>query len=118
MAAEARQTLERASGVIRATLSSFSSEDRVIFRFRFARELTIVEIARMLRLPQRPLYRRIESLLARLRAALLAAGIGSSAVAEVLERAAAEEMDFGLMETEPVRQSKDPELSPVSLEST
>ena len=37
---------------------------------------------------------------------------------QTLERAAADEMDFGLMETEPMRQSKDPELSPVSLEST
>jgi RNA polymerase sigma factor for flagellar operon FliA len=118
MAAEARQTLDRASTVIRATLASFSAEDRLIFRFRFAREKTVVEISRMLRLPQRPLYRRIESLLAKMRAALLAAGIGADAVAEILERAAAEEMDFGLMETEAARQSNDPEGPPMSVEST
>jgi len=117
MAAEARQTLERASAVIRAALASFPAEDRVIFRFRFARELSIAEISRMLRLPQRPLYRRIEALLARLRAALLAAGIDSGDVAEVLERAAAEEMDLGLMETGPARQSKEAD-STVPLEST
>jgi RNA polymerase sigma factor for flagellar operon FliA len=118
MAAEARQTLERASMVIRSTLASFTAEDRVIFRFRFAREMPIVEISRMLRLPQRPLYRRIESLLARMRAALLATGIGSGDVTEILERAAAEEMDFGLMETEPTRQSNDAGHSQVPLEST
>ena len=114
LAAEARQSLHRATAVIRATLASFSAEDRVIFRFRFAQEKTVVEISRMLRLPQRPLYRRIESLLARMREALRAAGIE----ANVLEVAAAEEMNLGLGETEPGRQSTGAEESPVSMEST
>jgi RNA polymerase sigma factor (sigma-70 family) len=115
MAAEARQALQRASGVIRAMLASFSPEDRVIFRFRFAQDKTIVEISRMLRLPQRPLYRRVEALLTRVREALHAAGIEASASSGVLESAAAEEMDLGLGEIEPARQSTE---APVLVEST
>jgi RNA polymerase sigma factor (sigma-70 family) len=118
LAGEARQTLGRAATVIRTTLASFSDEDRVIFRFRFARENTVVEISRMLRLPQRPLYRRIESLLAKMRGALRAAGIEGSAIADVLARAASEEMDFGLMETEAARQSNDLREPTVFAEST
>jgi hypothetical protein len=48
----------------------------------------------MLRLPQRPLYRRIESLTARLRRALTASGIDVAA-AESLIGSSVQALDFG-----------------------
>ena len=75
-------------------------------RFRFGSGMSIADVSRMLRLPQRPLYRRIESLLGRLRAALLAAGLDAGALSELIG-AAVSEMDFGLaaVENPPIRPS-------------
>ncbi len=97
---ESRSLANRASHVVRETLASFTLEDRSIVRFRFGMEMNVSEISRMLRLPQRPLYRRIESLLQKLRAALVDAGVRESEVQEILERAALDEIDFGLSDVE------------------
>jgi hypothetical protein len=59
--------------------------------------MSIADIARMMRLPQRPLYRRIESLLGRLRAELTAAGIDAMSLWDALQKSDAE-LDFGLPE--------------------
>jgi DNA-directed RNA polymerase specialized sigma24 family protein len=61
--------------VIRRAVDSFSVEDGHLLRLRFGSALSIAAIARVLRLPPRPLYRRLEALLGRLRQALVAAGI-------------------------------------------
>ena len=37
----------------------------MLIRFRFGSSMSIADISRILRLPQRPLYRRLEALLAR-----------------------------------------------------
>jgi RNA polymerase sigma factor (sigma-70 family) len=103
---DARSLLCRTDRVMRATLAAFTPEERMLIRFRFAAAMTMADISRMLRLPQRPLYRRLESLLARLRAALLAAGLDAAALSELIGTAACE-MDFGLgtMENPPGWQS-------------
>ena len=108
LAAESRTVADKAAHVVRATLASFTLEDRSIVRFRFGMDMNVSEISRMLRLPQRPLYRRIESLLQKLRSALVAAGVRESEVQDLIERAALDEIDFGLSEVEMngVRQSK------------
>jgi hypothetical protein len=46
--------------------------------------MTIADISGLLRLPQRPLYRRLESLLKRFRAAFAAAGVEARDVAELI----------------------------------
>ena len=97
VAAEARRLAAETSRVVRQTLDAFPVEDRVILRLRFGAGLSLADVSRMLRLPQRPLYRRVEALLARLRAALAAAGLDSAGVAELVGGAAGE-MDFGLAE--------------------
>ncbi|HYR27537.1 MAG TPA: sigma-70 family RNA polymerase sigma factor [Thermoanaerobaculia bacterium] len=81
--AEARRLSERASRVIRETLDAQTLEDRMLVRFRFGSSMTIAKISQMMRLPQRPLYRRLESLLERMRNALTAAGIDASAVEDL-----------------------------------
>ena len=59
-------------------------EDRLILKMHFQQGMQVVEIARMLPLDQKPLYRRVERLKAKLRKDLEGEGIGRELVAEVL----------------------------------
>jgi RNA polymerase sigma factor (sigma-70 family) len=88
--AEAQRLSERAGRVIREALAAKSLEDRMLVRFHFGSSMSIAKVSQMMRLPQRPLYRRLESLLQHLRKALVAEGIDSS-VADDLR-----DVDFGL----------------------
>jgi RNA polymerase sigma factor for flagellar operon FliA len=90
-----RQRLSvRTSNIVRDALESMSAEDRTILRFHYGASMTMADIARALRLPQRPLYRRIERLHNALRTALAAAGIDEATVGELIG-AFDSEMDFG-----------------------
>jgi RNA polymerase sigma factor (sigma-70 family) len=75
---------DEANRVMQAALRSLTSEDRLIFRLRFARGQTVADIARVLGTPQRPLYRRLQSLLATLRRALEEAGLDEAALADLI----------------------------------
>jgi RNA polymerase sigma factor (sigma-70 family) len=86
---------DRTGRVICETLESMSVEDRMIVRFHFGSSMTIADISGLLRLPQRPLYRRLESLLQRFRRALIAEGIDARAVADLIGQVT-RELDFGL----------------------
>lgn len=77
-------------------LAELPVEDRVLLRLRYGSEMSIADISRMMRLPQRPLYRRLEWLLARLRGALTGAGIDRKTAAELVGSDATA-MDFGLL---------------------
>src|SRR5215212_5402718 len=94
-AAHVERISDRTGRVLRETLAALPLEDRMIIRFHFGEAMTIADISGLLRLPQRPLYRRIESLLKRLRAALAAAEIDARDVADLIGDAT-REMDFGL----------------------
>jgi RNA polymerase sigma factor for flagellar operon FliA len=95
IAHDLRRLSDRMSGVVREVFNGFSSEERMLIRCRFGSSMSIADISRMMRMPQRPLYRRLESLLARLRAAFARAGIDSSAVSDLIGSATAE-MNFGI----------------------
>lgn len=106
--ADARRLAQHAGRVIRACQERFSLEDRMILRMRFASAMSIADISRILRLPQRPLYRRIEGLLQALRQALVAEGLGAGTLEELIGSVAMDDaLDFGLDDGkhEPVRQS-------------
>jgi DNA-directed RNA polymerase specialized sigma24 family protein len=92
---DAQRIARHAAGVVREAIAHWPDEDVVILRFRFAASMSIADIARMLRLPQRPLYRRLESMLASLRASLASAGVDATLVSEAVENAS-EDLDFGL----------------------
>jgi RNA polymerase sigma factor (sigma-70 family) len=92
-----RTVSNQTSSVIRDALDALPVEDRMIIRFRFVQESSIADISRMLRLPQRPLYRRLEAILQRLRSALTLAGIDATDVAELIGEAAGD-VDFGFAE--------------------
>lgn len=96
LAAEARQLAERASRVVRETLAGYDAEDRALLRLRFVGAQSIADIARMTRLPQRPLYRRFEDLLGRLRRALRLAGVSDRNAEDVIATAGVVDLDLGL----------------------
>jgi RNA polymerase sigma factor (sigma-70 family) len=91
---EARRLSERTAAVMRETLGAMALEDRMIVRLRFGKGMTIADVARILALPQRPLYRRIEAILDRFRRALRAAAIDPRDV-EALIGSPENAMDFG-----------------------
>lgn len=93
---EARRISERAARVVRATIASLALHDRMLLRFHFGAGLSIAETARIMGVPQRPLYRRIEALLRQLRQALEGEGLDAGAIAEVIAAGAPESVDFGL----------------------
>lgn len=96
MDADRRRRSDATSCAIRDAVAKLPAEDAMILRFRFGSGMSIADISRMLRLPQRPLYRRLESLIARLHAALDAAGLDSRDVTDLIGEA--HDMDFGLAE--------------------
>lgn len=93
---EARRLSARTNEVVRKTLAALPAEDRALLQFRFAESMKIADISRMLRLPQRPLYRRIEALLKRFRTSLAAAGVDGGAAADLLQKTSVDALDFGL----------------------
>src|SRR6185436_11612165 len=86
---------DRAACVIRETMAAWSDEDAMIVRFRFGHAMNVSDISRMLRIPQRPLYRRMDRLLGALRDALVANGLDSGALLELIGNPSLE-IDFGL----------------------
>ncbi len=70
---------KRAGALLRDAMKAWPAEDRMLVRLRFESSLSIADIARLMKVPQRPLYRRIEALLGGLREVLLAAGIDPAA---------------------------------------
>ena len=95
LATEAAAVAERTAAVVRETLASFPLEDRMIIRMRFGTSMTIAEISRVTRLPQRPLYRRIEGLMQQFRRAFTAAGLDARSVTALIGTTTTE-MNFSL----------------------
>ena len=85
----------QANDAVRLAMAMMTAQDRVILRLRFHAGASIAQIARALNLEQRPLYRRIESLLAGLRRALEAAGLDAASVDDLIG-VPEETLDFGL----------------------
>jgi RNA polymerase sigma factor for flagellar operon FliA len=106
---ETRPLSARTNEIVRDTLAALPAEDRALLQFRFAESMKIADISRMLRLPQRPLYRRIEALLERFRASLAAAGVDGRAAADLLQKCSVDRLDFGFEERIDARQSNEEE---------
>lgn len=91
---EVERVSDHASRLVRDALAAMTLDDRMLLRFRFTSSMTIADIARVMDKPQRPLYRRLESLLATLKERLAREGLDASALAEVIGAPAAK-IDFG-----------------------
>ena len=109
LANETRPLSVRTNDVVRDTLAALPTEDRALLQFRFAESMKIADISRMLRLPQRPLYRRIEGLLERFRISLAAAGVDGTAASDLLQKTSVDLLDFGFEERIGARQSNEEE---------
>lgn len=83
---EARAVATRVSAALADVMRALPAQDRLILRMRFEDHLTIASIAVALRIDNKRLYGRIERLLARLRIAILAQGIGVDDIAFFLAR--------------------------------
>jgi len=81
-------TATRVTAALKAATAGLDPQDRLILALKFDDGRPVVEIARMLRLDQKGLYRRLERLMKQLRIALEAQGIEAAAVLEIFESAA------------------------------
>jgi RNA polymerase sigma factor (sigma-70 family) len=90
LTAEAERVAAETNRVIREAMAGMALEDRTILRMHYAQNMSVADISRILRLPQRPLYRRLETMIAQLRRALTKAGLDAGAVADLPF-----ELDFG-----------------------
>jgi len=116
---DAQRLADRTAEVIRSALGEMTLEDRMIIRLRFGSAMNVSDISRMLRLPQRPLYRRVDAIMERLRRALEAAEIDAAALDGVIGHACIE-LNFGLNEGKSVevRQSNEMERPALAAERT
>ncbi len=89
------QLAGRASRIVSATIASLPVADRMLIRLRFVSLMSIADIARILHVPQRPLYRRLEQILAMLRSQLSNVGIDGGTAEDLIDSAVAV-LDFGL----------------------
>jgi RNA polymerase sigma factor (sigma-70 family) len=87
--ASARRVVNALSTAVQA----LADQDRLILRLRFQEGLGVADIARALHLEQKPLYRRFDALLQRLRQALEAAGIDRLEACDIVNR---EDVDISL----------------------
>jgi RNA polymerase sigma factor for flagellar operon FliA len=85
---------QRIAAVVRDGVRSFVEDDRLLCRLRFEGGLSIAEIARVLRVDQKPLYRRLQRVLVELRRRLMHAGIDASIAEEVLESRVGLDFEF------------------------
>ena len=96
LSGEREVAARRASAVLSRELDRLPPEDRLIMKLRFIDAMKVSTMAKMLHVDQKQLYRRIDRLVAALREALLAAGVGMSDIGDMLIHGAdALHVDFG-----------------------
>lgn len=103
---EERQTV--AAGAARAAgaaLAALPPDDRLVLRMRFHDGATVATIARVLRLDQKALYRRIDRLLERMRTVLQDAGFSSDEVLDALGGSAKETRVGGRPQSPPLEEA-------------
>jgi len=110
---ERRADARRILDALKSAMRSLSDQDRVILRLRFQDGLKVADIARALHLDQKLLYRRFDTLLQQLRAALEAAGIDPVEACELVNR---NDMDIGLALLGGTSGADDPGTGPAGAE--
>lgn len=87
---EADDERSRITRQLRDAIDRLPVEDRMLLRLRFWQGSSVADAARILGVPQRPLYRRLERALGELRGALVAAGVSAEAVRALLDEPSSE----------------------------
>jgi RNA polymerase sigma factor (sigma-70 family) len=80
----------RASAALSDALPALTPQEQLIIRLRFQDGFTVARIAQLIGEEQKPLYRRIEQILGRLRATLTSAGVTADEVRDLLGNPAVE----------------------------
>jgi RNA polymerase sigma factor (sigma-70 family) len=101
-----RKLSGRVAAVVRKFLAALPDHDRLLLQYFFESDMQISQIARTLRVRQKPLYRRRVELLRALRAELAAAGVTAVEIRGLIGHLP-EEADFGL---------RNPQLRPTEIE--
>lgn len=96
LASDRKRIADVVGSALREQMRDLTSEERMLIRMRFGADMSIADISRMTRLPQRPLYRRLEALLARLRNTLTSAGVSRETLAGLVGYDDAAAMNLGL----------------------
>lgn len=87
-AGEREIALRSATAGLDRALGDFSPEDRLILQLRFWNAMRVPEIARIMGLEPKKVYKRLDRLFMALRRALEDAGIDQAAVGELMDRSA------------------------------
>ena len=88
--AEGHASAHRARIALADAIPSLTPQEQLIVRLRFQDGFTVARIAQLIGEEQKPLYRRIEQILGRLRTALTAAGVTADEVRDLLGNPAVE----------------------------
>ncbi len=88
LSGERETAARRTSAVLSRELDRLPAEDRLIMKLRFIDAMKVSTMAVMLHADQKQLYRRIDRLVAILREALLAGGVGMSDIGDMLTHGA------------------------------
>jgi RNA polymerase sigma factor (sigma-70 family) len=84
LAHERAAAAETTNAVVRQALDTLSADDRVLLRLRFGNGMRVSAIARAWQCEQQILYRRIETMVRRLRQQLVGAGIDPGTAAQLI----------------------------------
>jgi len=88
--AEGQASAHRARAALVDALPALTPQEQLIIRLRFQDGFTVARIAQLIGEEQKPLYRRLEQILGRLRTALTAAGVTADEVRDLLGNPAVE----------------------------
>lgn len=84
VAGERAAAASRTNAVVSEAMATLPAEDRVLLRLRFGNGMRVSAIARAWQCEQQILYRRIETLVRRLRQQLVRAGIDTATAAQLI----------------------------------
>lgn len=99
LASERARLWRRIGAVIDAYLNRVDEDGRSVLRLRFGSGLSVAEIARVLRIEQKPLYRVLDRHIAELRRRLRIAGIGWEKARDLLDHPP-RDVDFTFLHSE------------------
>lgn len=92
----AHEHVQQVARALSVALRSLPAEDRLLIKLRFEDGLRVVDIARTLRQPEKPLYGRLDRVLAQLRRALEAHGVSGGSLPELFDQDASALADGAL----------------------
>jgi RNA polymerase sigma factor (sigma-70 family) len=81
---EDEEIVQRIDAALTKAIASLPPRDRLILKLRFENDMKVVDIARLVDVPAKPLYRVLSNIVDGLRETLLEAGIDGSDIARIV----------------------------------